>query len=313
MRAGIALPLSVDGRGNKIRTCDPRFPKPVLYQAELCPENRANRLRVCGKKGKGGALVDARRKTADACAMLGLDKPLPFGINARNWYWFLLGFAAVLALALLGDTIVSRSFTTWPEPVRGFFFWITDWGLADWILVPALKLFLLALGLAAIVHDRAVKLALVEVARLFGFIFVGVGLPSLIANLIKRAIGRGRPVVLDSVGDLDFRYFVNDWDYQSFPSGHATTIFALVTVVGFLRPSWFLWVLPIALLVGISRIVVGMHYPTDVLGGAVCGVLLAYAVRNGFALRRWVFERRPDGSIAVRPFSAVRRLFRSRD
>lgn len=43
-----------DGRGRVIRTLDPRFPKPVLYQAELYPENRLIPLQGSSEKGKYG-------------------------------------------------------------------------------------------------------------------------------------------------------------------------------------------------------------------------------------------------------------------
>ena len=56
MRAVIAFLLR-DGRGKVIRTLDPRFPKPVLYQAELYPEFRLDPLPEPLKKGKSGRLT----------------------------------------------------------------------------------------------------------------------------------------------------------------------------------------------------------------------------------------------------------------
>jgi membrane-associated phospholipid phosphatase len=70
--------------------------------------------------------------------------------------------------------------------------------------------------------------------------------------------------------------------------------------------------LALATLVAVSRIVIGAHYPTDVLGGVVLGTLGAYAVRNFFAERRWIFRVLPDGRVVPRRLAAVQRLIRGR-
>jgi undecaprenyl-diphosphatase len=64
----------------------------------------------------------------------------------------------------------------------------------------------------------------------------------------------------------------------SFPSSHAANIFATGTILTFFyRRVWLIW-LTIAVMVSFSRIYVGVHYPLDVLGGAVYGILLAAVI-----------------------------------
>jgi undecaprenyl-diphosphatase len=65
----------------------------------------------------------------------------------------------------------------------------------------------------------------------------------------------------------------------SFPSGHAATSFAAATVLAFARPRWAPLFYLLALAVGFSRVYVGVHYPLDIVGGAVLGAVVATALR----------------------------------
>lgn len=65
----------------------------------------------------------------------------------------------------------------------------------------------------------------------------------------------------------------------SFPSGHAATSFAAATVLTLAWPRWWPAFLLLALAIGFSRVYVGVHYPLDVVGGAVLGILVAIALR----------------------------------
>jgi undecaprenyl-diphosphatase len=62
---------------------------------------------------------------------------------------------------------------------------------------------------------------------------------------------------------------------HSFPSGHTATSFACATVLSSVAPRWRVPFFVLAALIGFSRVYNGMHYPTDVLAGAVLGVLTA--------------------------------------
>ncbi|MBN2018372.1 MAG: phosphatase PAP2 family protein [Candidatus Cloacimonetes bacterium] len=65
---------------------------------------------------------------------------------------------------------------------------------------------------------------------------------------------------------------------HAFPSGHSTTIFTLMGVIAFTfrQKAIFMWSIIFALLVGFSRIVVGAHWPIDVLAGALLGWFSAW-------------------------------------
>lgn len=244
--------------------------------------------------------------------MFDLSKPWPWGLRRATWWRFAIAFGLVLAAVVWFDPVISAFVRGWPEPIIAFFQAVTEYGKSDWILYPALFFTLLCGGLALLIRKRTPRLALRQMTGVYAFVFVGVGLPGLLSNLIKRGIGRGRPELFDEVGSLHFTSFINDYTSQSFPSGHTTTAFAFAFVIGFLSPRWFPWLLLAAILVAVSRVAVGAHYPTDVLAGIVVGTLGAYAVRAFFASRRWLFDYGPDGTIKVRSFAGVRRLMQSR-
>lgn len=241
--------------------------------------------------------------------MFDLTKPWPLGLNRQNWPGYLNVVLLALFAMVFVDVWSSRQLIAMAPDWRAPFFFITDFGLSDWILIPALIAFVLAALLHLVVRRGVWRQAAYEVRMLAGFVFLAVGVPGLAANLLKRLFGRSRPVMFDEVGAFDFHRVINDWTYQSFPSGHSTTAIAFAFVVGFFAPRFFMLFLLIALMTGISRIAVGDHYPTDVLGGFVVGTLGAYLVRYFFARRRWLFAPTPDGHIRFRGFFALRRLW----
>lgn len=240
--------------------------------------------------------------------MIDLQKPWPLGLSRASWPFFLIGMTAILAVLAIIDVPASRAAIGWPDSWRAPFFFITDYGLSDWILIPSLVLMIL-LRLAMFPLHGAWRKGVGELAMISSFIFLGVGVPGLITNLFKRLIGRGRPSEYDAAGAFSFQNLINDWTFQSFPSGHSATAVATAFTIGFLWPRTFLVLLVVGVVVAMSRVPVGAHYPTDVFAGIVVGMLGAYLVRNVFARKGWLFERGADGRIVRKPFDGLRQLF----
>ena len=75
----------------------------------------------------------------------------------------------------------------------------------------------------------------------------------------------------------------------SFPSGHAATSFAAATMLSFAFPRFAPFLYVLAAVVAFSRVYVGVHYPLDVIGGALLGALIAVGL---WLLVRWRAQRR---------------------
>jgi undecaprenyl-diphosphatase len=110
----------------------------------------------------------------------------------------------------------------------------------------------------------------------FRFLGIYLGLfisQALLSWLIKNSINRIRPFEIDNTIDK-----LSTGGSPSFPSGHTMETFAVVVFFGIIFPKLpFKWVLLIwALCVAYSRIVLGVHYLTDILGAAVLGGLIAF-------------------------------------
>lgn len=111
-------------------------------------------------------------------------------------------------------------------------------------------------------------------------VFCSVFIAAEIGSILKFSIGRMRPVFLEALGQTGFYPFTKEWAFNSMPSGHAITSFAALVMIGLIFPKykWFTWTL--AIVIGLSRISFGAHYPSDVLLGAFLGMLAADLVRS---------------------------------
>ena len=102
-----------------------------------------------------------------------------------------------------------------------------------------------------------------------GAVFVFIYLVAVTA--IRAVIHRPRPFISHHVLQL-----VPESGY-SFPSRHATLFFALALLMySYNKKAGILFFIG-AILIGIGRVMVGVHYPGDILGGACIGMALAYA------------------------------------
>jgi undecaprenyl-diphosphatase len=211
------------------------------------------------------------------------------------------------------DGTAFRTAKQAPRWLIDIFEFVTKSGLSGWFLSP-LGVALLGLALITLpTLPRISQLVLAAISVRVGFLFLAIAVPGLAVSILKRIIGRGRPVV---AGDdpFAFQFFLWRVEYASFPSGHATTAFAAAVAFGALWPQLrpLLWSYAVA--VALSRIVVGAHHPSDVVAGAIAGAVGALLVRDWMAARKLGFIIRTDGTVVPMPgprFARIKRVART--
>jgi len=114
-------------------------------------------------------------------------------------------------------------------------------------------------------------------ARIIGFeILISLSISQVLVQILKRVLARERPYnILQNINTFGIKLK----DY-SFPSGHTTASFSIATVLSLNIPQLMIPVLILALMVGVSRIYLAVHYPSDVLVGVILGIVSSFATHS---------------------------------
>ena len=204
--------------------------------------------------------------------------------------------AAIIALmyaldvAEIGLMPPRGTASLWPVRI------LTDFGKSAYVLW-LLAGILAALALMIPRWRASSRSPLLSLGTHLQFVFFAVLVPVLAGEVIKWIVGRGRPFVGGEANAFNFAHFAGTEAYASFPSGHAITSFALAFAVSAVWPQARPAMIVYAILIAISRLVLLAHHPSDVVAGALIGVVGAMLVRYWFAARRLGFAIRRDGAI----------------
>ena len=115
---------------------------------------------------------------------------------------------------------------------------------------------------------------------LFGMTLLTIVVADTSTFALKDLFGRPRP----NVRYAEPEPLMHPPSTDSFPSGHAATSFAAATVIAAAAPRLRVPLYVLAALVAWSRVYVGLHYPLDVIGGAVYGVALGVVLVRALPL-----------------------------
>jgi membrane-associated phospholipid phosphatase len=237
-------------------------------------------------------------------------KAPPVGIGA------VIIFAGAVAIIIAAMFLLDARASEWARNLPPRFTELGDqvsnFALSSRFLYP-LGFFVLLL---AALTKRTLPFGARGVLEIFaaraGFLFLAIGVPSLFDTLVKRMIGRARPYVGSHDDPFAYMPFIWRADYASMPSGHSTTAAAAAIAIGAIWPRTRPVVWLYALLIMSARVVMNVHHPSDVIAGALVGVVGALMVRRHFAVRRLVFfahDLRPlPGPSRTRIKATLRRI-----
>lgn len=215
---------------------------------------------------------------------------------------------AIVTLAIVADAAVARAAHGLSPAWVHFFTQVTKIGESGWIFALSAIIALAAIVAAKGTRSGAGRRAafgLEAIAARATFLFATNAVAGILSQVIKHIAGRARPKYLDLVGPFHFDLFSLNASYASFPSGHTITAFASATALALFLPRWRVPLLLLATLVGLSRLAVGAHYPSDVLAGAALGAATTYYLARACAVRGLVFRRRADGRLVPRAAGLV--------
>ena len=163
--------------------------------------------------------------------------------------------------------------------LKEFFIGITKLGSSSWyfaISFIGFIVFYLNDKFQIIKFKKSDKIVSFFISSFFYILVVGI-----ITQIAKHVIGRPRPNYTDFENTFDFNFFTFESNFHSFPSGHSSTIFIVcfILIAAFPRLKYFFYFL--ATIVALSRVVVGAHFFTDIVAGALLA-LISFKVLNTF-------------------------------
>lgn len=215
--------------------------------------------------------------------------------NTLKWNWIGWGAIITILLVLLGifgfdkilfDLINNPSCNVNVPDTSNFvcdiallFSVLFDWKLWLFGTFTSVMIFFIV---TAIRNENDFRYAFIKIKNSYAFyVFSSIVFAGIITKLLKIIIGRARPIFADP---MMFNSFSDTSVFHSMPSGHTAMAFAGLVMIGMLYPKikWATWTL--AIIAGVSRIYVGVHWPADVILAAFIGMVCADIVK--YSLKR---------------------------
>jgi len=178
--------------------------------------------------------------------------------------------------------------------LKAFFRVVTDFGKADAYVWGGVLAFLI--GRIMFLRAKLTPTApfYQALSRSGLFVLVSLAYSAVIVHAMKLSFGRPRPKVMFTEDFYGFHFFAFDTKFNSFPSGHSQTIWAVMISLAILFPKGRYVFIAAAVLIASSRVLVTAHYPSDVVMGSFIAIMCALG-----AHRRWFSD------LAMPPFPKI--------
>lgn len=177
---------------------------------------------------------------------------------------------------------------------------VTDIGLSGWYLIPAAFVLVVANLTDWRSLSRRTRCFAQDWTCLAFLVLLSVGGVGIVVTLLKMLFGRARPRLYDQFGAYAFQPFGFDSAFTSFPSGHSTTVGAVAGLFALFFPRLRVVIVPLAVVLVLSRVAVGAHYPSDVVAGLALGWAFAWLAAAIFARLGFVFAVNEHGALRTR-------------
>jgi len=193
-------------------------------------------------------------------------------IMTRAFKWS-IAVVAVMLLCILSYIFIDIKAALWFHTINNgrysdLFNIITDFGESQWYLITGMLFF--------VVLRKTYPLR----AQPGLFLASSVAASGVSADVIKYIAGRARPILYFSEQLYGFNCFHYEYEWISFPSGHAATAFSAAIVFTTLYPRWRILFLFAGTLIAFSRIFLTQHYISDVIAGSFLGMASSILLYN---------------------------------
>ncbi|MCD2182597.1 phosphatase PAP2 family protein [Rhizobium sp. GN54] len=240
--------------------------------------------------GSRGAMIDRTRQKQSFRTAFKRRYAVRRKLHRRvPWKGFALSALNVVAIAFfVFDRPLGQAAEALSPPLVAIAGDLTDIGKLAFILGAIAMLVAVVSLVGGQLFRVRRRFRLTYLTQMAAYTALSVVSASIVVHALKFSIGRARPPLYNEEGIFSFQPF-GGWMHESFPSGHSAHIGALFMALVLLFPRLRLFFIGLGLWLAATRVIIGVHYPSDVAAGLALGCWFAFATSIVFARFGLVF------------------------